>query len=41
MDLFKKCEDYSVARDLREKGIYPYFHALESRQDVEDRKSVV
>ena len=35
MDLFKKCEDYSVARDLREKGIYPYFHALESRQDVE------
>ena len=35
MDLFNKCETYTVARDLRAKGIYPYFHALESRQDVE------
>lgn len=35
MDLFNKCETYVVARDLRAKGIYPYFHALESRQDVE------
>ena len=35
MDLFNKCETYAVARDLRAKGIYPYFHALESRQDVE------
>ena len=35
MDLFNKCETYSLARDLRAQGIYPYFHALESRQDVE------
>ena len=35
MDLFQKCEDFTVAREYREKGIYPYFHALESRQDVE------
>jgi len=35
MDIFKKCQDYSLANDLREAGIYPYFHALESRQNVE------
>ena len=34
MDLFKKCETYSVARDLRAKNLYPYFHALETRQDT-------
>ena len=35
MDLFKKCEDYTRVREYREMGIYPYFHALESRQDTE------
>jgi len=35
MDLFKKCYDFTLAQNYREKGIYPYFHALESRQDVE------
>ena len=35
MDIFKKCFDYTLANEYREKGIYPYFHALESRQDVE------
>ena len=34
-DLFRKCSEYTLAKDLREKGIYAYFHALESRQDVE------
>ena len=34
MDIFAKC-DKSPAKELIEKGIYPYFHALESRQDVE------
>lgn len=34
-DLFEKCFQPSRANELREKGIYPYFHALESRQDVE------
>ena len=34
MDIFAKCE-MKPARDLIDQGIYPYFHALESRQDVE------
>ena len=35
MDLFKKCTDFTLADEYRAKGIYPYFHALESRQDTE------
>ena len=35
MDLFEKCYQHSKDDEVREKGIYPYFHALESRQDVE------
>ena len=35
MDLFDKCYTYDVARNLRAKNLYPYFHALETRQDVE------
>ena len=35
MDIFEKCRRYTAARDIRAQGIYPYFHALESRQDVE------
>ena len=35
MDIFEKCRNFSLANDYRAKGIYPYFHALESRQDVE------
>ncbi len=35
MDLFEKCGRPSPAKEAREAGIYPYFHALESRQDVE------
>ena len=35
MDLFAKCYETSMADEIREKGIYPYFHALESRQDTE------
>ena len=34
MDLFDKCERRSLADEARDKGIYPYFHALESRQDT-------
>ncbi|MBQ4342237.1 MAG: pyridoxal phosphate-dependent aminotransferase family protein [Clostridia bacterium] len=34
MDLFDKCFNPLVAR-IRDEGIYPYFHMLESRQDVE------
>ena len=35
MDLFKKCAEYTRANDYRAMGIYPYFHALQSRQDTE------
>ena len=35
MPLFKKCEDFVYIRELVDKGIYPYFHELESRQDIE------
>lgn len=35
MDLFEKCSAYTTANEIRSAGVYPYFHALESRQDVE------
>ncbi len=35
MPLFKKCDDFTTAKELIAKGIYPYFHELQSRQDVE------
>ena len=35
MDIFAKCYEPSLADEAKEKGIYPYFHALESRQDTE------
>ncbi len=34
MDLFKKCEDYKTVEESKALGIYPYFHALESKQDI-------
>ena len=35
MPLFKKCEESVYIRELVDKGIYPYFHELESKQDIE------
>ena len=35
MDLFKKCYEFTRADEAKAAGIYPYFHMLESRQDVE------
>lgn len=35
MDLFEKCENYTTVKEIKKLGIYPYFHALQSRQDVE------
>lgn len=32
MDLFKKCREYTVAQQLKDADIYPYFHKLETRQ---------
>jgi 8-amino-7-oxononanoate synthase len=35
MDLFDKCKAYDVVKNAKEQGLYPYFHALESKQDIE------
>lgn len=35
MDIFEKCFNYTASKEVKDAGIYPYFHALESRQDVE------
>ncbi len=34
MDLFQKCYDYTIVKEVIEAGVYPYFHALESGQDI-------
>lgn len=34
MDLFKKCFDYTRIEDLKEAGLYPYFHYLTTGQDT-------
>lgn len=35
MDLFQKALDFTAADEARASGLYPYFHALESKQDTE------
>ena len=35
MDIFEKCYKPSQVDEAKARGIYPYFHALESRQDTE------
>ena len=35
MDLFKKCDDFTMVDDYKKIGVYPYFHALETKQDIE------
>ena len=35
MDIFTKCREFTQADDYKRAGIYPYFHALESKQDKE------
>lgn len=35
MDIFEKCFKPSQVDEVKARGIYPYFHALESRQDTE------
>ena len=35
LDIFAKCDKDKTAQEAIAQGIYPYFHALESRQDVE------
>jgi 8-amino-7-oxononanoate synthase len=35
VDIFEKCYEFTKADDLKAENIYPYFHYLQSRQDVE------
>lgn len=35
MDLFQKCYDYDLSEKYMKLGLYPYFHALETKQDIE------
>ena len=35
LPLFRKCKSFTLPDEYRAKGIYPYFHELESRQDTE------
>ncbi|NLY08084.1 MAG: pyridoxal phosphate-dependent aminotransferase family protein [Spirochaetales bacterium] len=35
MDIFTKCFELTKPKEFRKKGIYPYFHCLETRQDKE------
>lgn len=34
-DIFEKCFEFTTVEEIKAQGVYPYFHALESRQDVE------
>lgn len=44
-DIFEKCLSFHEANDLKEAGVYPYFHRVESQQGpetiVEGKKKVV
>jgi len=35
IDLFTKCTSFTAAKEAISAGIYPYFHALETKQDTE------
>jgi 8-amino-7-oxononanoate synthase len=35
MDIFNKCYEFTEADDVKKSGLYPYFHALETKQDTE------
>lgn len=35
MSLFTKCENFTAAKEAQAAGLYPYFHQLQSQQDVE------
>jgi len=35
MDLFKKCQEYTLAREMQALGLYPYFQPLENTEGTE------
>lgn len=34
MDIFEKCENFKLLDEIKEMNIYPYFHYLDSGQDI-------
>ena len=34
MDLFEKCFSFKEAQNAKDLGLYPYFHSLETKQDI-------
>ena len=34
MDLFEKCENFTKLEEIKKRNLYPYFHYLESGQDI-------
>ncbi len=45
MDIFNKCKNYDLVDKIKEQGIYPYFHTLNSEQNtvvtMEGKKTVM
>ena len=45
LDLFEKCESYTIAREAMATGEYPYFHELSTYQDcvvtIEGRRTIM
>ena len=44
MDIFAKCDQYTLSREVRAAGVYPYYRAISSAQDpivVMDGEEVV
>lgn len=35
MDIFKKCFEYTAPQEVKQAGVYPYFHELQSKQHTE------
>ena len=35
MDLFTKCRNFDTVSKVKEAGVYPYFHQLETKQGPE------
>lgn len=44
MDIFKKCYEYTAPQEVKQAGVYPYFHELQTMQHTEviiDGKRVI
>ena len=45
MDLFKKCNDFTRADEIKKAGLYPYFHAIEANEgpvvQIEGKKMIM